>query len=484
MLKEFSIAYLKAYRTKQKIEFAQPIDGKLGLTILVGKNNSGKSTILNLIGRLFDNNTEFILERDDIPNRGIPAVSCLFRGANQTETRIKIVRQGGSHFRKKLDEKTTATWSSTPPSNFTKTFLKIVKSRRPWSDSFNIASRSDPDSFETNEKNRQKNQESPLGQALNELQRDNKKESFDTVVRKIIPEFCDWSTERILGTDYVFYLTENGSRHVVSETGDGISSILRICYTLVVSGARDTILIDEPELSLHPDAQKRLYAVLREFSKDRQIILSTHSTYFVNWIDLIMGAKLIRVLQDKNGNSRLCSVSEEVLQAVSKIADKDKKNRKLYDVLAKELFFSDKVVFVEGQEDVHIVNAYLEDNDLPSIPFFGYGAGGASHIINWLKLARELNVRAVGVFDGDQKSKAVVCKREFKNDPGILVHSIAYDDIRDKHLRDGKCETSGKCKETDEILKAGFFDKNWNINPAVEKEFLDYLKVVRDHLDD
>ena len=43
------------------------------------------------------------------------------------------------------------------------------------------------------------------------------------------------------------------------------------------------ILIDEPEISLHPDLQRKLFSLLVEYSKDKQIIVSTHSPYFVDW---------------------------------------------------------------------------------------------------------------------------------------------------------------------------------------------------------
>lgn len=42
------------------------------------------------------------------------------------------------------------------------------------------------------------------------------------------------------------------------------------------------IFIDEPEQSLHPQAQRALLEVISEYSSDRQIVIATHSPIFVS----------------------------------------------------------------------------------------------------------------------------------------------------------------------------------------------------------
>ena len=54
--------------------------------------------------------------------------------------------------------------------------------------------------------------------------------------------------------------------------GEGIVSIFAIVDSLYDSKKDDVIVIDEPELSLHPALQKRVFSLISEFSKDRQII--------------------------------------------------------------------------------------------------------------------------------------------------------------------------------------------------------------------
>lgn len=64
--------------------------------------------------------------------------------------------------------------------------------------------------------------------------------------------------------------------------GSGIEMVLTLLLLRAIAGqSKGSIiyLIDEPELHLHPKAQFKLIELLLEESKDKQVILSTHSPY-------------------------------------------------------------------------------------------------------------------------------------------------------------------------------------------------------------
>lgn len=64
--------------------------------------------------------------------------------------------------------------------------------------------------------------------------------------------------------------------------GSGIEIILTLLVLKNIAGASNgsiIYLIDEPELHLHPRAQSKLFNLLLEESKEKQIIISTHSPY-------------------------------------------------------------------------------------------------------------------------------------------------------------------------------------------------------------
>ena len=69
----------------------------------------------------------------------------------------------------------------------------------------------------------------------------------------------------------------------ISHVGFGISQILPIILICLESKRRDTIIIDHPEIHLHPNAQALLADYFIELMKhNRRIIIETHSQYLIN----------------------------------------------------------------------------------------------------------------------------------------------------------------------------------------------------------
>ncbi len=69
----------------------------------------------------------------------------------------------------------------------------------------------------------------------------------------------------------------------ISNLGSGIEMIISLlCLETLASLSKENliILIDEPELHLHPSLQEKFLRYLLNFSKDNQVFLSTHSPYF------------------------------------------------------------------------------------------------------------------------------------------------------------------------------------------------------------
>lgn len=87
------------------------------------------------------------------------------------------------------------------------------------------------------------------------------------------------------------------------DLGSGIEIILTLLLLKSIAGESKgslIYLIDEPELHLHPKAQEKLIEMLIKESKDKQVIISTHSPYiFKSALSKKVG--LIITTRDKDG---------------------------------------------------------------------------------------------------------------------------------------------------------------------------------------
>ena len=93
-----------------------------------------------------------------------------------------------------------------------------------------------------------------------------------------------------------FSLTVGG--HVLPMLGTGISQILPVLTLCLTARRGDLVLLEQPELHLNPSIQQKLAEFLLAMSQvDRQIIVETHSEYFVTRLRLIQ-ARNEKISQD------------------------------------------------------------------------------------------------------------------------------------------------------------------------------------------
>lgn len=125
-------------------------------------------------------------------------------------------------------------------------------------------------------------------------------------------------TDSISGTE-IHVSTSAGVEHSVNDLSSGEQEVLGLMYFIRRLSARGGILlIDEPELHLHPALQRSLFSVIESVAERAQIWVSTHSP------KLVTAAPL-----------------NAILHVVSPTGKSDNQIRRASDEVAKEVLLSD-----------------------------------------------------------------------------------------------------------------------------------------------
>ena len=114
-------------------------------------------------------------------------------------------------------------------------------------------------------------------------------EEFNEVMKQVMNPVPRWTIDQSDQGQYYVKLDADGQHHSSDGLGDGIVSLLFIVDALYDSKPGQLIVIDEPELSLHPTFQRRLARLFAEYAKNRQIVYATHSPHFVDFKYVVNG---------------------------------------------------------------------------------------------------------------------------------------------------------------------------------------------------
>lgn len=128
--------------------------------------------------------------------------------------------------------------------------------------------------------------------------------------------------------------------HPITDLGRGMRSIYMLSLLEAVTdregGISGIVLVEEPELFLHPQLQKTCGDILYRLSRDNQVIFTTHSP---NMLPDFNSREIRQVVLDENGNSVIREHTD-----ISVILDD-------LGFTANDLMNVDFVFFVEGKQD-------------------------------------------------------------------------------------------------------------------------------------
>ncbi len=149
--------------------------------------------------------------------------------------------------------------------------------------------------------------------------------------------------EDVILKNFSIYL-DDGVKTPVSAKGHGaqraiVWALLRYYLDNSGSGNEPMFLVEEPELYLHPQAQRVMLKTIKELSTKGQVIYSTHSPIFVD----LEHPSSIRVIRKADGNGSIYQLPD--------VSDDEKQQLRYLKWMGdahSEIFFAKSVILYEG----------------------------------------------------------------------------------------------------------------------------------------
>lgn len=181
-----------------------------------------------------------------------------------------------------------------------------------------------------------------------------------------------------------------------TELGEGVQNALVLAILKAFEERRKQgaiLLIEEPEMFLHPQMQRSLYKTLREIAKTNQIIYTTHSPHFVS-IPEYDAVVIVRKGTDGTKVRR------------SDLPTNTKRKEKLVKELdpeRSELFFATRLLLVEGDTEKLALPEYAKrlNLDLDRVGATIVEVGGKRNLPEFAQIATSFEIPTGIVYDED-----------------------------------------------------------------------------------
>jgi len=181
----------------------------------------------------------------------------------------------------------------------------------------------------------------------------------------------------------------------------GLKELMTL-LTFLYDESKNCLILDEPELHLHPQFQSFLLSEIRKFSGDPKIdpskklfFIITHSPYFLDLrsIDDLKSILVCHYNQPPDFIDTLDAQDEYIL----------KKFLPRFNTHHKQFFFSPNPVFVEGYTDQQIITLLFDklDYNISASGSSIIDVGGKDELAVFFRLCKKLNIKARIIADLD-----------------------------------------------------------------------------------
>jgi predicted ATP-dependent endonuclease of OLD family len=385
---------------EQEYKFNCP-DGKTkgsGLNILTGKNNSGKSSLLETIK--FSGDIEDKTIDEDVVNfkarkagediyvrlisnsqegLGLEYNSQLYKGKYKNHKLSKILEKGVNDVEKKATFMPKVYHVS--PNRYLEKKIQFGQ----------LSGRVSQGRQERVVERRDDYKIIPEIEAMGEACRD----EFNSLINSFLPDISGIDIKTSSRHNYACLVcilsTQNKDKVDLQDMGSGIEQFVILVWLLKYSGDNNIFLIDEPEVFLHPQAQNRLLQLIIQESKNKQIFMSTHSNHLIR---PELADKIYRFQNTING-VLIHTPNSTVAKQIEKAS-----NRKFFPY-HHNLFFTDFAIFVEGVKDYENYVEFCIDNKFEELMDCFYLLNSKHNVDFFEKFCLSFGIEFFAIVDND-----------------------------------------------------------------------------------
>lgn len=285
-----------------------------------------------------------------------------------------------------------------------------------------------------------------------------------------------------------------------SQLGTGAQASITIAilraYSEIKLGGGNPIFIDEPELFLHPQAQRNFYKILRKLTDEKniQIFYVTHSPYLIS-LENFDEIFVIRKTKEKGTYIRNADVDKFIEDlSVREGIDSDKETIKLHyknayeqtaDSLSSlEAFFAKKVILVEGGSEALILPYFFEKTGFDYIKekITIVKCGSKNELDRFYRLYSEFGIPCFVIFDGDKDKENEEEQKRINNELFDIMGETEIKDFPDGDVHENylgfEYDFNYALKET------GFKDVYNESNPKESPKGLKLFLKVKEQIED
>lgn len=201
---------------------------------------------------------------------------------------------------------------------------------------------------------------------------------------------------------------------LVDMNGTGIRESLRLILDYEFSKP-EILLIEEPEVHLHFELERKMFKYLVNLSNEVQIFMTTHSTAFIDSSE----ANNIFLVK-KNQSTEINPLkNDELSEVINELG-----------INMSSLLLSKVIVFVEGPTDEQIIRAYLEKfhpllsySDVGIVRMTGVGNYKYYANVYALEIFNNYGLKTIFILDSDSRTEEEI-NRIIENHPAPSIIKV------------------------------------------------------------